>query len=130
MQDNFKLFTRIQDNKHSLEALRTMTRAIEARFGERAQVKAEHKAGLINVYVKIVQHKGLIMTIEKQPQAIICDYCQNTDYYCGDKRFVQAQAKAMGWLIYKGKHFDTEQCLQNYKENKPPYELRLEDFYD
>ena len=52
-KDNFKLFSRIQDNKHSLEALRTMTRALEARFGERTQVRAEHKDGLINVYVKL-----------------------------------------------------------------------------
>lgn len=70
------------------------------------------------------------MTIEKQPQAIICDYCQNIDYYYGDKRSVWAQAKAMGWLQYKGKHFDSEQCLKNYKEDKSPYEIRLEDFYD
>ena len=36
------------------------------------------------------------MTIEKQPQAIICDYCQNADYYDGDKRSVWSQAKANG----------------------------------
>lgn len=70
------------------------------------------------------------MTIEKQPQAIICDYCGNADYYYGDKRLVWKQAKEIGWLIYKGKHFDSEQCLKNYKNGDKCHEIRIGDFYD
>ena len=43
---------------------------------------------------------------------------------------VWSQAKANGWLIYKGQHFDSEQCLDNYKKGKNPHEIRIEDFYD
>lgn len=55
------------------------------------------------------------MTIEKQPQAILCDYCGIADYYFGNQRQVWQQAKNMGWLKYQGKHFDTLTCLNNYK---------------
>ena len=55
------------------------------------------------------------MTIEQSPQCISCDYCSNSDYYYGNKRKVWEQAKQMGWLKYKGKHFDTLECMENYK---------------
>lgn len=51
-ENNFKLFMRIQENKHSLDTLRTITKAIERRFGEHAQVKVEHRDSLINIYLK------------------------------------------------------------------------------
>ena len=68
------------------------------------------------------------MTIKRQPQAIICDHCDNHDYYHGDKKEVWRQAKKKGWLIYKGKHFDTEECLQDYKQGKT-YTLSVGDYY-
>ena len=77
-----------------------------------------------------LNRKTIYMTIEKQPQAIICGYCQNADYYYEDKHSVWSQAKANGWLIYKGQHFDSGQCLNNYKKGKDPHEIRIEDFYD
>lgn len=57
------------------------------------------------MYTYVCHKTEANMTIEKQSQAIICDYCQNNDYYYGDKRSVWTQAKAMGWLQYKDKHF-------------------------
>ncbi len=54
-QNDFKLFTRIEDTKHSLETLRLITKSVEARFGEATQVKAEHKDNLVNVYIKLPQ---------------------------------------------------------------------------
>ena len=54
-QNDFKLFTRIQDSKHSLETLRLITKSVEARFGEAAQIKTEHKGNLVNVYIKLPQ---------------------------------------------------------------------------
>ena len=56
------------------------------------------------------------MTIEQSPQCIFCDYCSNSDYYYGNKREVWRRAKQMGWLKYKGKHFDTLECMGNYKK--------------
>lgn len=55
------------------------------------------------------------MTIEQSPHCISCDYCHNSDYYYGNKIQVWKQAKEMGWVKYKDKHFDTLECLENYK---------------
>ena len=54
------------------------------------------------------------MSIEKTPNAIVCDYCNNTDYYFGNKKCIVEQAIKNGWVIYKGKHFDTKECLNAY----------------
>ena len=54
-QNDFKLFTRIQDSEHALETLRLITKSVEARFGEAAQIKTEHKGNLVNVYIKLPQ---------------------------------------------------------------------------
>ena len=54
-QNDFKLFTRIQDSKHVLEILRLITKSVEARFGEATQIKTEHKGNLVNVYIKLPQ---------------------------------------------------------------------------
>ena len=59
------------------------------------------------------------MTIEQTPTSIICDYCGNADYYFGSIKIVEKQAISSGWLKYKGKHFDTPECLNSYrKENR------------
>lgn len=55
------------------------------------------------------------MTITASPHCITCDYCDNADYYFGNKKEVWIQAKGQGWLTYKGFHFDSKQCLDNYK---------------
>ena len=68
------------------------------------------------------------MTIKRQPQAMICDHCDNHDNYYCDKKEVWRQAKEKGWLIHKGKHFDTEECLQDYKQGKT-YTLSVGDYY-
>lgn len=68
------------------------------------------------------------MTIKQQPQAIICDCCGCADYYMGNKRWVWEQAKENGWLIYRGKHFDSEECLRKYKLDIP-YTLEVGDYY-
>lgn len=57
------------------------------------------------------------MTIEKTLTMIYCDFCGTTDCFYGNKRRVLQQAKEMGWVSYKGKHFDTKECLEKYKEN-------------
>lgn len=54
-QNDFKLFTRIQDSKHALETLRLITKSVEARFGSAAQIKTEHKGNFVNVYIKLPQ---------------------------------------------------------------------------
>ena len=56
------------------------------------------------------------MTIEQSPHCISCDYCHNSDYYYGNKIQVWKQAKEMGWAKYKDKHFDTLECMENYKK--------------
>lgn len=56
-----------------------------------------------------------MMTIEQSPQCISCDYCFNCDYYYGNVREVWRQAEKFGWLKYKDKHFDSAQCMENYK---------------
>lgn len=56
------------------------------------------------------------MTIEQSPHCISCNYCSNSDYYYGTKQQVWRQAKANGWLKYKDKHFDTPECMEDYKK--------------
>lgn len=56
------------------------------------------------------------MTIEQCPHCISCDYCLNYTYYYGSIREVWKQAKEAGWLKYKDKHFDTLECMENYKK--------------
>lgn len=58
------------------------------------------------------------MTIEQTPTMITCDYCGNADYYFGNKRSIEEQAIKNGWIKYKGKHFDSEECLSIYKRVK------------
>lgn len=72
----------------------------------------------ITHYLKKFHFKGVVMTIEQCPQMITCDFCGCADYYFGNKRSVWQQAKEMGWVCYKGKHFDTKECLKDYKEKK------------
>lgn len=57
-----------------------------------------------------------MMTIEECPHCISCDYCLSYTYYYGSIRGVWKQAKLAGWFKYKGKHFDTLECMENYKK--------------
>lgn len=58
MGNNFKLFIRLQETKHSAVTIERLTRAIEARFGKQTQIKLEHKGGLVNVYLCMPQNRG------------------------------------------------------------------------
>ena len=52
---------------------------------------------------------------------IKCDYCNLTDYYYynGDRSKMWKKAKSDGWLRYKGMHFDTKECLEQYRKSEP-----------
>lgn len=51
---------------------------------------------------------------------IKCDYCNNTVcYYKDDRSKIWKHAKSNGWLRYKGMHFDTEHCLEQYRKSEP-----------
>ena len=55
------------------------------------------------------------MTIKKQPTMIMCDYCNEVDYLYGNYAEVWTQAQKNGWFHYDGKHFDTKECMEQWK---------------